>query len=178
MKTLEQITEEMKNSKMSDAQITYAIAKCWYEVLHEADKEIEKKVLEEHPFYILEDSELQEDGTYYFKKGTRIYDSCELDLDGEQWNEYQKLYYTECTNQGIEWEWGKTIDGEAFYAKKAAEEVLLDWFEESVAKFPQIKKLQQEHPDSIKMMRSHWKYREQLIDMCMKWNSDWEKYSA
>lgn len=178
MKTLEQITEEMKKSKMSDVQITYAIAKCWYEVLHDADKEIEKKVLEEHPFYILEDKEKLEDGTYCFKKGTRITNSFELDLDGEQWNEYLKLYYEECTNQGIKWEWNKTIYGEAFYALKAAEELLLDWFENSVSNFPQINQLQKEHPDSIKMMRKHWKYREKLIDLCMKWNSDWEKYSA
>jgi len=168
MKELNDIIREMDGLKMSEEQKCYAIAKAWYETLRDTAAEIEKQILQEHEFYSVcpECPELD---------GKRAEYSCEFVKNEEKFNEYMKLFYAECDKQGIAWEWNKTIEGDAWYAMKEAENALIDWFEKSISKFGQIKQLRELHPDSIELMRKHWKYREQLIDMAMKWHSEWEK---
>lgn len=171
MDKLNEINQKLNDLKLSEEQKAYALAKAWYETLHNAEEEIEAKVLQENEFLSVCPEIPELDG----KRAERAY---EFVKNEEEFKRYQKLFYAECDRQGISWEWGKTIDGDAFYALKEAENILLDWFEKSIEKFEQIKSLKKAKKESIELMRKHWKYREQLIDMAMKWKSDWEKYAA
>lgn len=173
MDKLNEINQKLNDLKLSEEQKAYVLAKAWYETLKNADEEIEKKVLQENVFYIKENKGSIRHGRYLMTKGDRVKASYEL--DEEQFNKYMKLYYAECDKQGIKWEWNRCIDADARESLKKAENVLIDWFIGQTNKFKELKCLDMAN---IELAKKHWKYREQLIDLAMKWHSDWDKYAA
>lgn len=171
MKSIEDLIKEMDKLKMSEEQKAYAISKAWYETLSSSSEEIERKVLQEHEFISVcpECPDLD---------GKRAIRSFEFVKDEKQFNEYLKLFYEECDKQGIAWKWNEPIDFNAHNEMKKCENALIDWFEKSVSKFEKINKLMKLNQEKLSFMKKHWKYRAQLIDLAMKWNSEYEKYSA
>lgn len=130
--TYEEIEKSFENSKFSEEQKTFIVAKSWYEFLQSESDEIEKKIISENEF--LYPVDFKRAG---IKKGDRITDIndiCFLSKVPEEWKRFYDLYYSECKNRGIAKAYNEDITAEARKIYLQAGNILLDVFFEKAKK--------------------------------------------
>lgn len=159
---LDKIMVKMDTMNMSDEQKYYAVSKVWYDTMYQVAGDIENKVLEENEFisYIPECPEMH---------GIRAKHSYEFVENKEEFQRYLELFYQECDKAGIAWEWNREIYSDAREACKKAENELIDWFNNQIEMSETKGMMAEDHREATDRLMKHWKYREQLIDIAMKW---------
>lgn len=157
-----EVMVELCKCGMSDEQKCYAVSKAWYDTMYQVAGDIENKVLEENEFisYIPE---------FPAMHGIRAKHSYEFVENEEEFHRYLNLFYQECDKAGIAWEWDRVIYADAREACKKAENELIDWFNNQIELAGIKGMMAEDYREATDMMRKHWKYREQLIDIAMKW---------
>lgn len=159
---LGKIMVEMDTMNMSEEQKCYAVSKAWYDTMYQIAGDIENKVLKENEFisYIPECPEMH---------GIRAKHSYEFVENEEEFQRYLELFYQECDKAGIIWEWNRVIYADAREACKKAENELIDWFNNQIEMSGIKGVMTEDHREVTDKLMKHGKYREQLIDIAMKW---------
>lgn len=153
---------ELDKSGMSEEQKWYAVSRAWYETMYQIAGDIENQVLEENEFisYIPECPAMH---------GIRAKHSYEFVKNEEEFQRYLELFYQECDKEGIAWEWNRVIYADAREACKKAENELIDWFNNQIEMAGITEIMGKDLREVTDKLMQHWKYREQLIDIAMKW---------
>lgn len=157
---------EYNKAELQALQQIYFVAKAFYETVKETAEEIERRILSENEFYETEESAEKMQKRGGSGKPERILDP-ELTYlfvdDKEQFDRYLTLCYAEYQKAGIADPRGKEYcpDAESKGLLKQAEEVLLDYAERIVPSDLINEK-------TFKQMRTHWKYRKQLLDSILR----------
>lgn len=157
---------EYNKAELKALQQTYFVAKAFYETVKETAEEIEKRVLAENEFYETEESAEKMQKRGGTGKPKRILDPDLTYLfveDKEQFNRYLTLCYAEYQKAGIADSRGKEYcpDAESRDLLRQAEDVLLDYVESIVPSGLIDAK-------TFKQMKTHWKYREQLLNLILR----------